>query len=237
MISPLLVTTVIVLLLAFVPQLHEPSDRRVADLSRRSPLTFVDRSGVGAGIVLAVLLVVVTITFGVLAWPHGESLFYFYGGGFAGGGGEFPGFGFGVPILVGVVLLAVAVWIALFRVARAARPTDDSLRAADAAIRTLTSGTIVAIGSFAVALSLAIVLLMAGVSFWDVADAKQDWTGATVAVSGAAQTLAILSHAGVGLAIGLVVLCVYFLVRAVSLASRDPFAIVGRETRKESVNR
>jgi uncharacterized membrane protein len=231
LISPLLVTTVIALLLAFVPRFGENQARRTADLSRRSPFTFVSRQASTALIVLAGVLIVAMITFGVLAWPHGESLFYFYGGGFAGGGGEFPGFGFGVPILVSLVLLVLAVWLSLFRVARAPRPTDASLREADTAVRILTSSTILAVASFAIAVSLATVLIMAGVAFSDVTRPSVDLHGNPVAINSIAQTLAVLSSAGIGVGIGLIVVAIYFLVRSISLATRSPFAI----NRKESV--
>jgi hypothetical protein len=153
-IAPLLVTIVIALLLAFVPRFGESRVTRTAELSRRSALTFVTRPASIVLAILTLLLAIATIWFGVLAWPRGESLFYFYGGGIAGGGGEFPGFGYGVPILVSLAVLVVAVWISLFRVARAPRPTDVSLREADSAIRVLTSAAILAIASFAIAVSL-----------------------------------------------------------------------------------
>lgn len=229
LISPLLVTIVIVLLLAFVPRFGETGVTRTAEISRRSPLSFVTRPATLGPIVLTVLLSAATLTFGMLAWPNGESLFYFYGGGYAGGGGEFPGFGFGVPILVSLALLFAAVWFSLFRVARAPRPSDNALREADTAVRTLTSASILAIASFAIAISLAIVLIMAGVAFWGVTDARVDLGGDPVAVNAMAQTLAALSRASVGLGVGFVILAIYFLVRTISLATRTPFRIARQE--------
>jgi hypothetical protein len=231
MISPLLVTTVIALLLAFVPRFGEKQTRRTAELSRRSPFTFVSRPAATVFIILAGVLIVATTTFGILAWPNGEYLFYFYGGHFAGGGGEFPGFGFGVPILVSLVLLVLAVWLSLFRIARAPRPTDTALREADTAVRILTSSTILAIACFAIAVSLATVLIMAGVAFSDVSHPSVDLHGNPVAINSTARTLAVLSSVGIGVGIGLIVVAIYFLVRSISLATRSPFAI----PRKESV--
>jgi hypothetical protein len=229
MISPLLVTIVIALLLAFVPRFGETGVTRTAEISRRSPLSFVTRPAWLALIVLTFVLSAATIIFGILASPRGESLYYFYGGGYAGGGGEFPGFGFGVPILVSIALLVAAVWFSLFRVARAPRPSDNALREADTAVRTLTSASILAIASFAIAISLAIVLIMAGAAFWGVTDARVELNGDPVAVNAIAQTLAVLSRASVGLGVGFVILAIYFLVRTISLATRNPFRIASPE--------
>jgi hypothetical protein len=232
MIAPLLVTIVIALLLAFVPRYRESLVKRTAELHPRSALTFVTRPASIVLVILTLLLTIATISFGVLAWPRDESLFYLYGRGFAGGGGEFPGFGYGVPILVSLALLAGAVWISLFRVARAPRPTDVSLRESDAAIRVLTSAAILAVASFAIAVSLAIVLIMAGVAFWGVADVRLDQNGDPVAVNFTAQMLAVLSHAGVGLGAGFVIVALYFLVRTISLVTRSPFSVTLQESVK-----
>jgi len=228
MIAPLLVTVVIALLFAFVPRFGESRLTRMAELGRRSPLTFVTRPASIVLVILTFLLTIATISFGVLAWPRDESLFYFYGGGFAGGGGEFPGFGFGVPILVSLALLVAAVWFSLFRVAHAPRPTDVSLREADSALRVLTSGAILAIASFAITVTLATVLTMAGVAFWGVADARIDQNGAPVALNFTAWMLAVLSHASVGLGVGFIIVAIYFLVRVISLVTRSPFSITRR---------
>jgi hypothetical protein len=138
---------------------------RTAELSRRSALTFVTRPASIVVVILALLLTIATISFGLLAWPRGESLFYFYGGGIAGGGGEFQGFGYGVPILVSLALLAVAVWFSTVT------PSPSTSRP----------------------------------GCWG-----------------------FLSHAGVGLGVGFAIAAVYFLVRAVSLVTRNPFSFIAR---------
>ncbi len=230
LITPLLVTVVTVVVLAFVPKYAEHTARRTADLVPRSPTTFSSRGPLMALLVTGILLAVVTIVFGLLAWPNGESLFYFYGDHYAGGGGEFPGFGFGVPVLVSLVLLAFAVWLALSRVARAPRPTDDGLREVDTAVRTVTTATITAMASFAVTLSLGLVVLMASISFWAVGDGGSvDAAGNPVPVNFAAQLLSVLSHAGVGLGVGCLIVAVYFLVHAVSSAMGRAYKVVTLE--------
>jgi hypothetical protein len=227
MITPLLVTIITVLVLTFVPKYAETTSRRSAEVVPRSPLTFSSRAALTTLLVMAILLAAATIVFGFLAWPHGESLFYFYGDNHAGGGGgEFPGFGFGVPVLVSLALLAAAVWLSLSRIARAPRPTDEGLREADAAVRTVTTATVTAMASFAVALSLGIVVLMASIAFWDVAGGSQvDISGNPIPVDSTAQVLSVLSHAGAGLGIGFLIVAIYFLVRAVSSASGSAYRV------------
>ncbi|MDQ1561867.1 MAG: hypothetical protein QOE85_1208, partial [Actinomycetota bacterium] len=154
---------------------------------------------------------------------HLDSLFYFYGGGSAGGGGTFPGFGYGVPILVGLIVSVLAAGLSLSRISRAPRPTNPALKAADDALRRLTCATVLAISSFAAALSLAIILLMAGYAFWDVARVGLDLNGNPVPVTGTAEMLAVLSRAGIGAGVGCGVLAIFFLVRAVSSATQRPF--------------
>jgi hypothetical protein len=230
MITPLLVTIVTVLALAFVPKYAETTSRRSADVVPRSLLTFSSRAALMTLLVMAVLLAAVTIVFGFLAWPDGKSLFYFYGDSYAGGGGEFPGFVFGVPVLVSLVLLAAAVWLSLSRIARAPRPTDGGLREADAAVRTVTTATVTAMASFAIALSLGIVVLMASIAFWDVAGGNHvDISGNPVPVNFTAQLLSVLSHVGVGLGMGFFIVAIYFLVHAVSSASGSAYRVTTPE--------
>jgi hypothetical protein len=226
MITPLLVTIITVVVLTFVPKYAETTSRRSAEVVPRSPLTFSSRAPLMTLLVMVVLLAAATIIFGFLAWPHGESLFYFYGDSHAGGGGEFPGFGFGVPVLVSLALLAAAVWMSLSRIARAPRPTNEGLREADAAVRTVTTATVTAMASFAVALSLGIVVLMASIAFWDVAGGNHvDISGNPVPVNSTAQVLSLLSHAGVGLGVGFLIVATYFLVHAVFSASGSAYRV------------
>jgi hypothetical protein len=230
MITPILVTIIIVLGLAFVPKYAETTSRRSADVVPRSPLTFSSRAALIRLLILAILLAAATTVFGVLAWPQSESLFYFYGESHAGGGGEFPGFGFGVPVLVSLAFLAGAVWVSLSRIARSPRPTDEGLRAADAAMRTVTTTAVTAVASFAVALSLGIVLLMASIAFWHVAGGNQvDVAGNPVPVNATAQLLSMLSHAGVGLGVGILIMAIYFLVHAISCVSGSAYRVTTPE--------
>jgi hypothetical protein len=223
LITPALVGTVAAILLGYVPVFGESSTTREADLIRRNIGSYAGRGALTAFLTLELLLIAAVLTFGLLAAPHPNSLFYFYGGGHAGGGGIFPGFGYGVPILVGLVVSGVAAGLALSRIARAPRPTNPALQAADDALRRLTSATVLAVSSFTAALSLAVILLMAGYAFWDVARVGLDLDGNPVPVNGTAQLLAALSHAGVGAGVGCIILAINFLVRAVSSATQRPF--------------
>jgi hypothetical protein len=223
LVTPALVATAAALLLGYVPAFGESPSARAAELTRRNIGSYANRGALTAFLVLEFLLIAAVLTFGLLAVPHTDSLFYFYSGGYAGGGGIFPGFGYGVPILVGLAVSGLAAGLALSRIARAPRPTNPALQAADDALRRLTSATVLAISSFTAALSLAVILLMAGYAFWDVARVGLDLNGNPVPVNGTAQLLAALSHAGVGAGVGFVVLAIYFLVRAVSSATQHPF--------------
>ena len=223
LITPALVGTVAAILLGYVPVFGESPTAREADLSRRNIGSYAGRRALTAFLVLGILLIAAVLTFGLLAAPHSNSLYYFYDRGLAGGGGIFPGFGYGVPILVAFVVSGLAAGLALSRIARAPRPTNPALQAADDALRRLTSETVLAISSFTAALSLAIILLMAGYAFWDVARVGLDLNGTPVPVNGTAQFLATTSRAVVGAGVGFVVLAIYFLVRAVSSAMQRPF--------------
>jgi hypothetical protein len=219
-IAPILITIVTVLVMAFFPRFTETNPRRTADLAVRSALSYVSRAALVTLIVAGVLLAASTLVFGFLALPNGDHLFYFYGHYYAGGGGMFPGFTYGLPVLVSLVLLIAAVGLSLRRIARAPRPTDDGLRDADTAVRTVTTASITAMASFAVALTFAIVVLIASISFWDVASGNQvDRYGNAVPVNSTAQVISVLSHFGVGLGIGVIIVAIYFLVHAVSSAT------------------
>jgi hypothetical protein len=228
-ITPILVTILTVLVMAFVPRFAERTSRRTAELALRSPLTYSSRPELRTLIVAGLLLAISTLVSGFLALPNGDMLFYFYGHYYAGGGGMFPGFTYGVPVLVSLVLLVAAVWLSLRRIARSPRPTDPGLREADAAVRTVTSAAVTAMASFAVALTLAIVVLMASIAFLDVADVHRDLYGNTVPVNSTAQLLSVLSHFGVGLGIGVIVLAIYFLVHAISSAAGAAYRVSTRE--------
>ncbi|MCU1508989.1 MAG: hypothetical protein JWQ12_1254 [Glaciihabitans sp.] len=227
LITPAVAASVAAVLLGYVPTFGESPSARVAELARRNIGSFAGRGPLIRFAVLEALLVVAVLAFGFLAAPHSTSLFYFYEGGMAGGGGTFPGFGYGIPVLIGVLVTGSVSALALAKIAGAPRPTNLELRAADDALRRLTSATVLAIASFAVAVSLAVILLMAGFSFWDVAAVRLDFSGHPVPVNATAQFLAALSHAGVGAGVGFVVLAIYFLVRAVSSATRRPFKVDG----------
>ncbi len=230
MITPILITIVTVLVMTFVPRFAETTSRRAAELVVRSPLTYSSRPALATLIGGGILLVVSTVVFGILAWPNGDRLFYFYGHDYAGGGGMFPGFTYGVPVLVSLALLVTTVWLSLWQIARAPRPTDEGLREADAAVRIVTTTAVTAMASFAVALSFAIFVLMASIAFWDIANGGQvDQYGKAVPVNSTAQVLSVLSHVGVGLGAGALVVAIYFLVHAISSASGAAYRVSTRE--------
>ena len=76
--------------------------------------------------------------------------------------GPFPGWYYGVPVIIGTALLVAAVYWALFRAARAARPASADLFAVDTALRGLRTRFIMAASSAALAFQIAGLALVSG---------------------------------------------------------------------------
>ena len=89
----------------------------------------------------------------------------------------------------------------------------------------MTTAAVIVMASFAVAFTIAIVDLMASIAFMDVADIHRDLYGNAVRVNSTAQVLSALSHFGVGLGIGVIVIAIYFLVHAISSAAGAAYRV------------
>jgi hypothetical protein len=76
--------------------------------------------------------------------------------------GPFPGWYYGVPVMICTVLLVAAVYGALFRAARAARPASADLFAIDTTLRALRTRFIMAASSAALAFQIAGLALISG---------------------------------------------------------------------------
>ena len=107
---------------------------RTADLERRRPWSAGPRWLFVLTAVSALVLIVTIVLTGLSAMPDGRSFGYARGD-LSGTGSPYPGFFFGVPALVGLVVLAIAVLVALARITSAARPTSASLRDVDTVLR------------------------------------------------------------------------------------------------------
>ena len=132
--------------------------------------------------------------------------------------GPFPGWYYGVPVLIATVVLVAAVYWSLFRAARAARPASQDLFAADTALRALRTRFIMAASSAALAFQIAGLAAISGTvlraSHLDpVPTADPDAVPGTVPVE-PGHTLAL---ALVLLALVLAVVAVVLLVKAIAL--------------------
>ncbi len=145
--------------------------------------------------------------------------------------GPFPGWYYGVPVLLATVVLVAAVYWALFLAARAARPASTELFAADTALRTLRTRFIMAASSAALAFQIAGLAAISGTvlraSHLDpVPTADPDAVPGTVPVE-PGHTLAL---ALVLLALVLAVVAVVLLVKSITLVGE--LWAAGRATRE-----
>ncbi|MGJ9403420.1 hypothetical protein [Arthrobacter sp. KK5.5] len=78
--------------------------------------------------------------------------------------GPFPGWFYGVPLMVGTLVLVVGVWWVLRRAARAARPADEALFGVDTALRVVQTRFVVSASTSVLLFQVAVVSLMAGLA-------------------------------------------------------------------------
>jgi hypothetical protein len=76
--------------------------------------------------------------------------------------GPFPGWYYGVPVIISAVLLIVVVYLSLRRIAAVARPTSPALFDADTALRSLQTVFVMAASSGALAFQVAGLLAITG---------------------------------------------------------------------------
>jgi hypothetical protein len=159
--APLLTAAVGIGFFIIVPAFHESSDRRSAELSPRTALSFAPRPALFLAGALVLVVVAACIAFGLVAEPDGRSLSY-RAASYSSGASPFPGFFYGVPVLLSLALLVAISLTAVLRVSRARMPSDESLREADAAIRQLAIRVILQSAAAGCAVSLGVMLVAAG---------------------------------------------------------------------------
>ncbi len=229
--APLLAALVAIMFLAFAPTFRETSPVRRADLA---PRTIVGVTGARIWAVAAALIVAagIVIALGVSANEDGRSITRRIDVAQAQStAGPYPGFFYGLPVLVLLALLAVAVVVTLRRLAAAPRPTDESLREADETIRRYTATVIVHTVSGAVAGALAGLLFAASSSTNSISygiELLPEGSG-NVAADPVLAALALVELIG---AAALGIACTVLVIRAVSIALRTPLAVVAREAAK-----
>jgi hypothetical protein len=209
--APLLTAAVGIAFFVIVPAFHETGDSRTAELSRRRVLSFASRRALLVTGALALSVVAACISFGLVAEPDGHSFNYQQAErGF--GASPFPGFYYGVPVLVALAILATVSVVAIMRVIRARMPGNSSLREADAAIRQLAVGVILRAAAAGCATTLGGILFVAGAatstSNWGGPPNSSGWLEPDPFVQGLPVVESLLAAvfivAGIALAIGAV---------------------------------
>lgn len=221
LLMPTMTAIVAVASFSFMVKFREPAGSRKAELERRTPMSFGPPAVFVAPILATVILVGVVLCFGLLADGDGNVVVnneLLLAG--------FPGFAYGMPVLIGVALLAGVAALALQRIASAPRPSDAALREADSAVRILSIRVIVKAVTAAITLTAGFLLVWAGQSALSAASGRMlTATGEPVFEDALLQTLGAWGAVGFWAGIALFVATIVFLVGAVSDASRKPFEV------------
>ena len=217
LLMPILTGTVGVASFAFVPRFREAGDTRSAELTRRTPFTFgPQRVYVAPGAATAMLIAFV-LWFGLISRHDG---FFVHGD----RSGILPGFYYGIPILIGTLIIVGVAIVAVLHIASAPRPTDASLRAADATVRLLSIRIILNTVTAAVFMTAGMILVMAGSTAVSMASGTIfDFAGNLMPPDAAIQVIGDWGHVGIWAGIACFIATVVYLVSAVSDATRKPF--------------
>lgn len=226
LLTPILAASAAIAFFVLAPTapFHEAAGTRSADLSPRRPWCFGPRWLFVVPAIAAAALLAVTVALGLAADADGRSISHDYGRG-ASGAGPFPGFFYGVPLLTAIAVLACVTALALVRIASAPRPSDESLREADATIRLLAIRVAMKSATSALVFTLGIVLLLAGSATHRVATGVQAWVGSvdvSIPRDGMLITLGIIEF---GSGVIALVTGAALLLWAVSDAVRKPFEL------------
>ena len=226
LITPILAASAAIAFFALVPAtpFREGAGARSADLSPRTPWSFGPRWIFALPAVAAATLIVVSVGVGLAADADGRTISHAYDRG-GNSAGPFPGFFYGVPVLAAIAVLACVAVIALVRIASAARPSDETLREADAAVRLLAIRVVMKSATSALAVTLGIILLLAGSSTQKVAGGLTGFAGSVDVSIPPDGALVALGMIELGLGVIALVAGVAFLLWAVSDAVRKPFEL------------
>ncbi|TFB51982.1 hypothetical protein [Cryobacterium tagatosivorans] len=227
LLTPILTAVTAVAFFAFLPAFPEESASRTADLTRRTPLTFGPRSVFVAPVAAAALLAFLIVLLGAVADPDGRMLSYSPDvAKMGGGGGTFPGLVYGIPLLVGMVLLAGVLIVALKRIASAPRPTDASLREADSTVRLLGIRVVTKTATSALLVTAGSVCILAGNTAESInRGTSVDGRGNPIPADATMQAIGTLGTIALWLGVALVAAAIAFVVGAIGDATRKPFEI------------
>jgi hypothetical protein len=226
---------ILVFVVAPTPEFLEPRARRSAELSRRHPRNFVPTRTLLMPVIAAIVLTAALVVFWRVAEADGQTISHSFGvtlpddGMVSSTSGPFPGYYYGIPVLIALGLLCGLAALAFARIAAAPRPTDESLRAADDATRTLSIRAVSAAVTSAVVFTLGAVLLVAGSATRNVGSQFTFRINAVPVESGSDMTLMALSTiefvvGGVSLLVAVVLIAM-----AIGHAMRRPFAVTAAE--------
>lgn len=128
---------------------------------RRTWLSFTDRIPLAAAAIAGVLILVVTLICGAASSPdqYGRYVFIVFGDGAA--AATFYGWMFGVPVLIGLLLLIAATWAALSQIATPAFSSPLAAQNEIASRRTISNAVIYLTGSV-LAMTLGGILMLIG---------------------------------------------------------------------------
>lgn len=145
---PALMSLAGLLVIAALPgvPVAESGSQRSADLAPRHPWSFAPAWARVLPATAGVLLLGVIVAFGLTSEAAEDGLFRAIridSGAYSSTATPYPGWYYGVPVLIVTVALAIAAATALARVAASARPTHTTLREADQVMRLLITRVIV----------------------------------------------------------------------------------------------
>ena len=192
---------------------------RMADLDRRRPWSAGPRWLFVLAATGAAVLTVSLVLIGVSAMPDGRSFGYVRGD-LSGASSPYPGFAFGIPALIGLVVLAGAVLIALARITSAGRPTSESLREVDTVLRRIAARVVLKTAVSAILVTAGGVLFSAGGVL------RQASSNLELNGGGVLQPASLIGTVIIPLGVILIVAGVVFFVLAVVDAVRRPIALV-----------
>jgi ABC-type transport system involved in multi-copper enzyme maturation permease subunit len=222
---------ILVFVIAPTPEFLEQRALRTAELRRRVPRDFVSRRTLAMPAVAAGVLAVALVGFWLAADPTGQSISHTSdvvlpdGGTTSSTSSPYPGFYYGVPLLLALIGVSAVTAAAIARIAAAPRPTDPSLRAADDATRTLAIRAVTAAATSAMVFTLGGVLYIAAAATANVGARYEFRINAVPIESGSDAALVAISTAefvGAGLAILAGITLIAF---AIGHAMRRPFAV------------
>jgi hypothetical protein len=224
LLAPSVGATVAMLVFVLVPSAEflESDTVRSADLAPRRAWDYARVWPAYAATALPVLLLPLLALGGN---ADGRSITHEYGDLAGATAGPYPGWFYATPLIVAGVVLAAATDVALRRVARAPRPSDPSLRDADATVRTVAVRLIVGVSAAAALGTLGVALLGAGMPTVSVAGGVTASIGGSDASIPAYAPLLALGIVEVVLGIAALGAGLALLLAATRLATRHAFRV------------